>query len=67
MTETQPRAQRPATLVFTQSVLGFTLGRLTWGTTAVVVMIGLGSYLGSDDDHVDDQPTAEDNGTESWP
>jgi multicomponent K+:H+ antiporter subunit C len=24
--------------------------------TAVVVMIGLGAFLGSNDDHVDDQP-----------
>ena len=29
---------------------------ISFGMTAVVVMIGLGAYLGSDDDHVDDQP-----------
>jgi len=27
--------------------------------TAVVVMIGLGAFLGSNDDHVDDQPETE--------
>lgn len=39
----------PQALVLTAIVISF-------GMTAVVVMIGLGSYLGSDDDHVDDQP-----------
>ena len=41
----------PQALVLTAIVISF-------GMTAVVVMIGLGSYLGSDDDHVDDQPDA---------
>lgn len=40
----------PQALVLTAIVISF-------GMTAVVVMIGLGAYLGSDDDHVDDQPT----------
>lgn len=39
----------PQALVLTAIVISF-------GMTAVVVMIGLGAYLGSDDDHVDDQP-----------
>jgi multicomponent K+:H+ antiporter subunit C len=45
----------PQALVLTAIVISF-------GMTAVVVMIGLGAFLGSDDDHVDDQPaTDEDN------
>ena len=44
----------PQALVLTAIVISF-------GMTAVVVMIGLGAYLGSDDDHVDDQPDAEEN------
>ncbi len=39
----------PQALVLTAIVISF-------GMTAVVVMISLGSFLGSDDDHVDDQP-----------
>lgn len=48
----------PQALVLTAIVISF-------GMTAVVVMIALGSYLGSDDDHVDD-PTVEpsETGTE---
>ncbi|AXI56048.1 Na(+)/H(+) antiporter subunit C (plasmid) [Pseudoseohaeicola sp. NH-UV-7] len=38
----------PQALVLTAIVISF-------GMTAVVVMIALGAYLGSDDDHVDDQ------------
>ena len=38
----------PQALVLTAIVISF-------GMTAVVVMISLGAYLGSDDDHVDDQ------------
>jgi len=41
----------PQALVLTAIVISF-------GMTAVVVMIALGSYLGSDDDHVDD-PVSE--------
>ena len=41
----------PQALVLTAIVISF-------GMTAVVVMIGLGAFLGSDDDHVDDQPQA---------
>ncbi|MCI5084413.1 MAG: Na+/H+ antiporter subunit C [Rhodovulum sp.] len=37
----------PQALVLTAIVISF-------GMTAVVVMISLGAYLGSDDDHVDD-------------
>ena len=39
----------PQALVLTAIVISF-------GMTAVVVMIGLGAFLGSKDDHVDDQP-----------
>lgn len=39
----------PQALVLTAIVISF-------GMTAVVVMIGLGAFLGSDDDHVDDRP-----------
>lgn len=42
----------PQALVLTAIVISF-------GMTAVVVMIGLGAFLGSDDDHVDDQPEPE--------
>lgn len=42
----------PQALVLTAIVISF-------GMTAVVVMIALGAYLGGDDDHVDD-PTPED-------
>jgi multicomponent K+:H+ antiporter subunit C len=42
----------PQALVLTAIVISF-------GMTAVVVMIGLGAFLGSDDDHVDDQPEAQ--------
>lgn len=39
----------PQALVLTAIVISF-------GMTAVVVMMGLGAFLGSNDDHVDDQP-----------
>ena len=42
----------PQALVLTAIVISF-------GMTAVVVMIGLGAFLGSNDDHVDDQPGTE--------
>ena len=43
----------PQALVLTAIVISF-------GMTAVVVMIALGAYLGADDDHVDDpDPTQE--------
>ena len=42
----------PQALVLTAIVISF-------GMTAVIVMIALGSYLGSDDDHVDDQKDEE--------
>ena len=42
----------PQALVLTAIVISF-------GMTAVVVMIGLGAFLGADDDHVDDQPPAD--------
>ncbi len=45
----------PQALVLTAIVISF-------GMTAVVVMIALGSYLGSNDDHVDD--TADDQAPE---
>ncbi|EAR51133.1 pH adaption potassium efflux system, PhaC subunit [Oceanicola granulosus HTCC2516] len=42
----------PQALVLTAIVISF-------GMTAVVVMVGLGAYLHSDDDHVDDVPEGE--------
>ncbi len=39
----------PQALVLTAIVISF-------GMTAVIVVIALGAFLGSDDDHVDDQP-----------
>jgi multicomponent K+:H+ antiporter subunit C len=39
----------PQALVLTAIVISF-------GMTAVVVMIGLGAFLNSEDDHIDDQP-----------
>ncbi|WP_299561457.1 Na+/H+ antiporter subunit C [uncultured Sulfitobacter sp.] len=39
----------PQALVLTAIVISF-------GMTAVVVMISLGAYLGTDDDHVDEMP-----------
>lgn len=50
----------PQALVLTAIVISF-------GMTAVVVMIGLGAYLGSDDDHVDDQSSGDDAGAEGQP
>ena len=47
----------PQALVLTAIVISF-------GMTAVVVMIGLGAFLGSDDDHVDDQPEIADDTAE---
>lgn len=47
----------PQALVLTAIVISF-------GMTAVVVMIGLGAFLGSDDDHVDDRPALPDDGSE---
>ncbi len=46
----------PQALVLTAIVISF-------GMTAVVVMIGLGAFLGADDDHVDD-PKADDAAAE---
>ncbi len=47
----------PQALVLTAIVISF-------GMTAVVVMIGLGAFLGSDDDHVDDQTALDDDPAE---
>lgn len=47
----------PQALVLTAIVISF-------GMTAVVVMMGLGAFLGSDDDHVDDQPDAGETNAE---
>ncbi|WP_299369732.1 Na+/H+ antiporter subunit C [uncultured Tateyamaria sp.] len=46
----------PQALVLTAIVISF-------GMTAVVVMIGLGAFLGSNDDHVDDQPAGSEDRT----
>ena len=48
----------PQALVLTAIVISF-------GMTAVIVMIALGAYLGSDDDHVDDP--AEDDTPQAQP
>lgn len=45
----------PQALVLTAIVISF-------GMTAVVVMIGLGAFLGSNDDHVDDQAAETEEG-----
>ncbi|MEL6450080.1 MAG: Na+/H+ antiporter subunit C [Pseudomonadota bacterium] len=50
----------PQALVLTAIVISF-------GMTAVVVMIALGAYLGSDDDHVDDQTDSNDASAEGTP
>ncbi|MCV6593991.1 MAG: Na+/H+ antiporter subunit C [Silicimonas sp.] len=42
----------PQALVLTAIVISF-------GMTAVIVMVSLGAFLGSEDDHVDDQPETE--------
>ena len=47
----------PQALVLTAIVISF-------GMTAVVVMMGLGAFLGSNDDHVDDQPETDDAAVE---
>lgn len=47
----------PQALVLTAIVISF-------GMTAVVVMIGLGAFLGADDDHVDDLPDDIEKNTE---
>ncbi len=47
----------PQALVLTAIVISF-------GMTAVVVMIGLGAFLGSNDDHVDDQPEGQEDPAE---
>ncbi|PTX55499.1 multisubunit potassium/proton antiporter PhaC subunit [Litoreibacter ponti] len=48
----------PQALVLTAIVISF-------GMTAVVVMLALGAYLGSDDDHVDDPVPSEDEEAQS--
>lgn len=50
----------PQALVLTAIVISF-------GMTAVIVMIALGAYLGSDDDHVDDPTPPEDPTVEEAP
>ena len=47
----------PQALVLTAIVISF-------GMTAVVVMIGLGAFLGSDDDHIDDRNDLPDDVSE---
>lgn len=50
----------PQALVLTAIVISF-------GMTAVVVMISLGAFLGSDDDHVDDPLDAPEDEAEGEP
>ncbi len=50
----------PQALVLTAIVISF-------GMTAVIVMIALGAYLGSNDDHVDDQIITQDNAATEEP
>jgi multicomponent K+:H+ antiporter subunit C len=49
----------PQALVLTAIVISF-------GMTAVVVMIALGAYLSSQDDHIDEQPVADKGDGTSW-
>ena len=48
----------PQALVLTAIVISF-------GMTAVVVMVALGAYLSSEDDHIDDRPETGDEGAQS--
>ncbi len=48
----------PQALVLTAIVISF-------GMTAVVVMIALGAYLGADDDHVNDPADSSDSDPEA--
>lgn len=48
----------PQALVLTAIVISF-------GMTAVAVMVALGAYLSSEDDHIDDQPQPADEGAQS--
>ncbi len=50
----------PQALVLTAIVISF-------GMTAVIVMIALGAYLGSNDDHVDDQIITQDDAATEEP
>ena len=50
----------PQALVLTAIVISF-------GMTAVVVIVALGAYLSSQDDHIDDAPDREDAGEEAQP
>lgn len=50
----------PQALVLTAIVISF-------GMTAVIVMIALGAYLGSNDDHVDDQIIMQDDAATEEP
>jgi len=50
----------PQALVLTAIVISF-------GMTAVVVMVALGAYLSSQDDHVDDRPEGDDPAGEARP
>jgi len=50
----------PQALVLTAIVISF-------GMTAVVVMVALGAYLSSQDDHVDDRPEGDDPVGEARP
>ena len=48
----------PQALVLTAIVISF-------GMTAVVMMVALGAYLSSEDDHIDDRPETGDEGAQS--
>ncbi|MEQ9259423.1 MAG: Na+/H+ antiporter subunit C [Roseovarius sp.] len=50
----------PQALVLTAIVISF-------GMTAVVVMVALGAYLSSQDDHIDDRPEGEDDAQAAAP
>ena len=50
----------PQALVLTAIVISF-------GMTAVVVVVALGAYLSSQDDHIDDQTGADDDTKETRP
>ena len=58
----QPPVLRDAVTSYTDPLpqaLALTAIVISFGMTAVVVMVALGAYLSSQDDHIDDQPGDE--------
>jgi multicomponent K+:H+ antiporter subunit C len=57
-----PPVLRDAVTTYTDPLpqaLALTAIVISFGMTAVVVMVALGAYLSSQDDHIDDQPEGE--------